>query len=258
MPEQYTTDHERQAYELGVQAATDAASWVIDGNTSADHIRRVLAMLDDGDPEADDYLPAPDLSGEWAGAPTPDSLYEEIIGENLHDATIDAGLASETLVGSVADAIADAWEAGVSHTFTTECERILRAALPEPADLDAVLTAYVECAIWSSSDEQGEPLDRDHDADDLAPETLASMREDVCAFLSDPDHANALDFWRAELGSEQVGHDFWLTRNGHGAGFWDRFMAEPGAGFGRKLTDASRPYGSCDLYIGDDGRIYAS
>jgi hypothetical protein len=21
---------------------------------------------------------------------------------------------------------------------------------------------------------------------------------------------------------EQAGHDFWLTRNGHGAGFWDR------------------------------------
>lgn len=25
-----------------------------------------------------------------------------------------------------------------------------------------------------------------------------------------------------EYNPEQIGHDLWLTRNGHGAGFWDR------------------------------------
>jgi hypothetical protein len=126
MPEQYTTDHERQAYELGVQAATDAASWVLDGNTGADHIRRVLAMLDNGDPQADDYLPArPDLSGEWADAPTPASLAHDLPAGYFDDPAADA-------VGDgTVEAIADAWEAGVSDTFTTECERILRAALPD-------------------------------------------------------------------------------------------------------------------------------
>jgi hypothetical protein len=41
----------------------------------------------------------------------------------------------------------------------------------------------------------------------------------------------------------QHGHDFFLTRCGHGAGFWDRGYGE----LGRKLTDASHVYG--DVYI---------
>jgi hypothetical protein len=131
MPD-YSTDHEREAYRLGVQAAEAAASWAADGNTTDDHRRRVLAMLEDGDPMADDYLPArPNLSGEWADAPTPISLYEEITGFSHFQEQQVAGLAYETQVGSVVDAIADAWEAGVSDTFAPECERILRAMAPD-------------------------------------------------------------------------------------------------------------------------------
>ena len=33
---------------------------------------------------------------------------------------------------------------------------------------------------------------------------------------------------------ESVGHDFWLTSQGHGAGFWDRGLGE----LGDKLTDS--------------------
>jgi hypothetical protein len=132
MPD-YSTDHEREAYALGVSAALAAASWTVDGNTSPEHIVRVLAMLEDGDPMAYDYLPAyPNLSGEYSDDPTPRSLYEDITGLNHSEAEADAGLAYETLVGSVMDAIADAWEAGVSDTFEQACERELRASLPDP------------------------------------------------------------------------------------------------------------------------------
>jgi hypothetical protein len=120
----YSTDHEREAYRLGVQAAEAAASWVIDGNTSQDHIARMVAMLDAGDPVAYDYLPAqPNLSGEWADAPTPRSLARDILGEEYVSAfETEAAAAWE-------DEIADAWEAGVFDTFQYECERILRDAL---------------------------------------------------------------------------------------------------------------------------------
>jgi hypothetical protein len=48
-----------------------------------------------------------------------------------------------------------------------------------------------------------------------------------------------------------------LTRNGHGAGFWNRFYGDqPATKLGRALSDAAKVYGSCDLYIGDDGQIY--
>lgn len=50
-----------------------------------------------------------------------------------------------------------------------------------------------------------------------------------------------------------AGHDFWLTRNGHGAGFWDGDWPEPHASI---LTEASKTFGETDLYIGDDGKVH--
>ena len=52
----------------------------------------------------------------------------------------------------------------------------------------------------------------------------------------------------------RAGHDFWLTRNHHGAGFWDGDWPEPQA---TALTDAAHAFGERNLYLGDDGRIYA-
>lgn len=53
---------------------------------------------------------------------------------------------------------------------------------------------------------------------------------------------------------EQAGHDFWLTRNGHGAGFWDGDWPEP---YADMLTEGSHSYGEFQLYLGDDGLVYA-
>jgi hypothetical protein len=113
--------------------------------------------------------------------------------------------------------------------------------------LDDFEKAYVECALWSSSDGNGEPFDSNYDQFDLAPETIASMHSDCADFRQ----ANAEDL-KAQS-DKQNGHDFWLTRNGHGAGFWDRGLGE----IGQRLTDAAHVYSSSDLYIGDDGKVYA-
>lgn len=116
--------------------------------------------------------------------------------------------------------------------------------------MDKFTIAYIEAALWSSMDESdeqgGEPLDANYGIDDIAPETLASILDDCKAFQE--AHAD-------DIGGklEQAGHDFWLTRNGHGAGFWDGdWQADVGA----RLTEASHGFGSVDLYIGDDGLIY--
>lgn len=125
-------------------------------------------------------------------------------------------------------------------------------------DLDLMLRAYITCALWSSNDESdesgGEPLDKNYGPDDIAPETLAKMRADCEAFIK----ANVLDFtstrWTVEGLAKQVGHDLWLTRNGHGAGFWDGDWPEPQAS---RLTEAAKAMGEVNLYVGDDGRIHA-
>jgi hypothetical protein len=101
-------------------------------------------------------------------------------------------------------------------------------------------------------------MDANYGPEDITDESREALREDLASLLNDPDLAYAIEFWQAELGDGQVGHDFWLTRNGHGAGFWDRFSGGQGATYGRLLTQAAEAYGTCDLYIGDDGRVHAS
>lgn len=116
----------------------------------------------------------------------------------------------------------------------------------EAPEIDPFVIAYATCALWSSSDGDVEHLDADHDVDDIAPETMATMIADCRAFR---EQAGAL---LDGIDDEQAGHDFWLTRNGHGAGFWDRDLGEQGD----KLTKLCKRFGEINLYIGDDGKIY--
>ena len=112
--------------------------------------------------------------------------------------------------------------------------------------LDTFTRAYVECALWSSMGDNGQPLDDGRDYSDVAPETLAQMQRDCDAFRD----ANAADL--AALDDDQSGHDFWLTRNRHGAGFWDRNLGA----LGDRLTVASQAFAEVALYVGDDGLVH--
>jgi len=112
--------------------------------------------------------------------------------------------------------------------------------------LDEFTEAYIECALWSSTDDDDEPLDKNHNRNDISQETLETIIADCTAFQSD----NASDI---ENEWSQAGNDFWLTRNDHGAGFWDGDWEDEA---GKRLTAASKAYGECNLYIGDDGLIY--
>lgn len=127
--------------------------------------------------------------------------------------------------------------------------------------LDAFTRAYIQTALWSSTDDDGTPLDQNYDEGDLAPETLARIVAHCELFqreLADVLVA-AIATGKVKCGpdfdeTERAGHDFWLTRNGHGAGFWDGDWPEP---YATTLTDAAHAFGSFDLSVGDDGLIYA-
>jgi hypothetical protein len=125
-------------------------------------------------------------------------------------------------------------------------------------DLDSFTRAYIVAALWSSMDESrpdgGDPLDYKYNIEDLAPETLERIERDCAKFQA--ENAEALIAQPRYTGCpaiEYAGHDFWLTRNGHGCGFWDGGWPEPQA---TQLTEAARKFGECDLYVGDDGRLY--
>jgi len=124
-------------------------------------------------------------------------------------------------------------------------------------NIEKILAAYVECALWSSTDyDTDEPLDKKYTADNVDKKTLAAMRTDIVDFVA--ANANWLDIDNLNTGARvdlhrQIGHDFWLTRNGHGAGFWDGQWWESA---GRALTEASKIYGTVDLYV-CKGKVYS-
>lgn len=115
--------------------------------------------------------------------------------------------------------------------------------------------------LWSETTPDGNPLDHLP----LSPSPLLIQRvrsdwqrfrdkaEDLgfdaeahCVQMLHPDCEG--DAWNA------AAHDFILTRNHHGTGFWDYGRwAEP---WGDQLTTLCRSFGCLEVYVADDGMIY--
>ena len=118
----------------------------------------------------------------------------------------------------------------------------------------SILNSYLTALLWSSLSEDDQPLDENYDFEDIAPITKLEAREDITQFL---DLANEfVPDWPQYWTNSQLGLDFWLTRNGHGAGFWDRYSNGKGALAGDRLTKIAKTFGSIDPYVGNDGLIY--
>lgn len=108
---------------------------------------------------------------------------------------------------------------------------------------------YIDALLWSETDygTEDDPSDENFDGceDELDCDALAAI-DSTCG-----------DFWQwvvfhrvAEQDHERAGHDFCLTRNGHGAGFWDGDWQDD---LGDKLTNCAKAYGTMSLYrYGED------
>jgi hypothetical protein len=114
-----------------------------------------------------------------------------------------------------------------------------------PDDIDAIAAGYLECAEWllddqSPRDEGG--IDRSK-IRGWSRRAIKEAKQDCRDFAkaNKADIAIYCELTGRGLGS--VGHDLWLTRNGHGAGFWDR-GSDP---VFDRLTDAAR-LGEADVY----------
>ena len=141
-------------------------------------------------------------------------------------------------------------------TFITNLLEFSGKEPPAPRQMDEFTRAYIEAALWSSTDNAddsgGEPLDKNYGMEDIDPATLHQMMDDCAKFQEEngDDIDNACLTRSQYSDREQAGHDFWLTREGHGAGFWETFDWEEEAG--KRLTQASKEFGSFYLYVGDD------
>lgn len=139
--------------------------------------------------------------------------------------------------------------------------------------MDQFTQAYIKAALWLTTVDCD-----DYGPDDLSPELLEQITTDCKKFQADYGHlwADAVIRYRDEYWSptarcwqkvttsdginrewtvdEQAGHDFWLTRNSLGAGFWDKpeLYGEDNA---EKLTEVCKAFGEVPLYV-EDGKIY--
>ena len=108
--------------------------------------------------------------------------------------------------------------------------------------LNDMTAAYIECIDFTDS----EALES---AESFSEQAKASARDSCAEFLRHYSES------APQFDAAQLGHDLWLTRNGHGVGFWDRPEI-----YGATLADEYSRYsefvGAQDAYTGDDNLIY--
>lgn len=113
------------------------------------------------------------------------------------------------------------------------------------------LTQYLETALWAENDESdergGEPFDKNYSISDFSDEALEKATRDTNKFIEE----NEADL--AEISDEDAGHDFWLTRNRHGAGFGDGDYPKD---IDNRLRKAAQAFGEINIYVGDDGELH--
>lgn len=106
--------------------------------------------------------------------------------------------------------------------------------------LEQVLSGYLDCLVWTMSENDNEG----YTVDDIENSSKCKLEEDLSDFLM---YAND-ECWEVMNNHSwqwpDIGHNFALTRNGHGTGFWDRGLGD----VGDTLTTKSESFGSLDLY----------
>jgi hypothetical protein len=128
--------------------------------------------------------------------------------------------------------------------------------------LDSIVQGYLEALSFTgaSLDEEiaeelgldyneNEPLLYDFNIYDITPNSTEKAREDCQDFLE-----RARSLLNDGLDWELVGHDFWLTRNHHGSGFWDQDTLY-GKENSEKLTEIAQEFGEKYAFVTDTGDI---
>lgn len=155
---------------------------------------------------------------------------------------------------------------GSCHWFVscigTEIERAEERAADEwfeELDQDELVQGCAAATLWASAhpmqaEENDIGGDEDGEADDLAGMIddegsvwTKDAREEIRQVIDWASANRQWLYWYAEQTSRnasQIGHDFALSRDGHGTGLWDRGAEESIA---RALHDATEPY-SCQLF----------
>lgn len=117
--------------------------------------------------------------------------------------------------------------------------------------LGIFVRAFIACALWTSDEEVGSSATLNQ----FDRTSLESVIEQCQQFIH---VATERGYLLPLVDMSQAGHDFWLTRAGHGAGFWDRDDVY-GEGNGDKLTELCgwhKMFNEFDLQKEGRGKIH--
>lgn len=129
--------------------------------------------------------------------------------------------------------------------------------------MNPTLAALAETILFSECDDNGVPLDANYFFQDFKEESLKKLYGEYQQFLSVVEQKITEkigegwdcidDFYDlAQPALNQTEHDYILTRNHHGAGFWDGDWSSE---VSQILTDAAQSQPEFTTTI-DNGRIY--
>lgn len=119
----------------------------------------------------------------------------------------------------------------------------------DPEDFQSAVNQALSTILFVSYDETGEPLDAEYTIADVSDELRHKVTVELGDFMK-TNGKNSADL--AGLDINQIAHDWVLSRNGEGTGFWDRDLGERGD---RLDLEASKQL-EIRGYIGDDGQIH--
>jgi hypothetical protein len=120
--------------------------------------------------------------------------------------------------------------------------RILNENTKHP--VNDMLIAYMEACLFTEEDNT---IESGKSIDDFSKQFKQKAFKDIVAFYSKAkkEASEELETYSAS----DLGHNFWLSRNGHGAGFFDDDND--------KLQEIAKSFGEVYCYCGDeDGKIY--
>ena len=130
--------------------------------------------------------------------------------------------------------------------------------------MNPTVAALAHAMLSTCTDEFATPLDEFHSPCDVDSESLERIYLEYQSFVESVEKQISEkiqgewetidDFYNLVPCTEnQTEYDYVLTRNYHGAGFWDGDWCEEVESI---LTKAARSKPEITAYIGDDGKIY--
>ena len=156
-------------------------------------------------------------------------------------------------------------ESFIKKTVISELRRSTRNRLVESvvddSTINTITDQYLTAGLELETDDDGNDLIKNYDLSDIPQSEINKARQDVQRFVRMAGKGNLLDTFIKAFENDnyggwesRFGYDFWLTRNGHGTGFWDRDELDD-ENVGERLATMTELFGPCNLYITDNGDI---